>query len=239
MRDLKVVKYLAPLPYFYLGILLLALPFLLITACDLITNSDDGNFDLSKTSGFKVSIPPGGLQDDDFFPLQVGAKWHYELVHAVADTSRERFGYPKDFSVIVSNTLTVDGEKYYVVENYFFPGPELPNPALMRREGARIYVRIEEKEYLLYSFAPEDTLWSLPLYVNPTLLYPRKAKRSVFTEKAAAVTWDLNGFPGLNPVPGRTESGWADVFNPGLGRVRIFSVSQAYSTTVWDLIRIE
>lgn len=217
--------------------------FLLFTSCDLITNAfqkadDSGGFDPSKTNGFDVLVGPRVTLANDFFPLQLGARWHYELVHASVDTSWDHFGFPKDFSATVADTLTVAGVKYYVVENYFLPGGELPEPALMREEGARVYVRIEEEDRLLYSFAPEDTLWSLPLYMNPTWLYTREAKRVVFNAEKAIVSWDLHGFPGPRPMPGDTESGWGDVFNRGLGRVRIVSMSQANGLTVWDLKEI-
>ncbi len=180
MRSLNAVKFLSPFPNFSMAVLLLTSSFMLSVGCGLITDSDDGNFDVSKISGFKVRIPPGGLQDDDFFPLQVGARWSYKLVHSQHDPNEFR-SWTAEFTVSVTGTQTWRGREYFVVENYFVPGPELPTPTLMRKDGKRIYVRIEEEEYLLYSFAPEDTLWSLPLYMNPTWLIPRKAKRAIFT----------------------------------------------------------
>jgi len=244
MRNINKVNNLSSCYIFSLGVMLMSLSLLLFTGCEIMSDSSDPEdssnpeLDLSQVSGFKVSASGKCQLVPDFFPLEVGIEWTYKLVHADVDTSWEHFGFPKDFSATVVDTLTVDGKKYYLVENYFLPGGLLPDPAPMRKEGTRVYVRIEEEDHLMYSFAPEDTLWSMPLYVNPTWLVPREAKRAVFTEEAAVVSWDLIGFPGPSPIPGDAESGWGDVLNRGLGRVRIVSLSQANGLTVWDLKEI-
>lgn len=245
MRNINKVNNLSSCHISSLGILLMSLSLLLFTGCEIMSDSSDPEdssdqeLDLSQVSGFKVNVSGKDQLDPDFFPLEVGIEWTYKLVHADVDTSWEQFGYPKDFSVTVADTLTVDGKKYYLVENYFLPGGSLPDPAPLRKEGLRIYARVEEEDHLIYSFAPEDTLWSLPLYANPTWLYPREAKRTVLTDEAAVVSWDLIGFPGPSPVGVETGPGWGDFFNRGLGRVRIVSLSQIYILTVWDLKEIK
>jgi len=169
---------------------------------------------------------------EDFFPLTVGMKWSYRIVKSDFDINQENFFFPKEFTVEISQQKTIDGIKYYEVKNYFLPGPSLPEPAYMRLEDGRIFVLVNDKEYLLYSFDSADSSnWHLPMYVNPTYLYEHYINRvKLKSDEARFLCWEATNF-------GRAEAHWTDVFQKGIGRTKILSFSQAYGEVDWELIR--
>lgn len=142
-----------------------------------------------------------------------------------------RIGFPKKFTVSVIGQAIVKNRAYYRVANYFVPGPTLPDTILLRNAGDKVFVRFgsEQDEYRFYSFSPLDTTWSVPMYANPSTLYPRMACLAAFSENTATIAWDWNG---------RSEGGWQEIFQSGYGRTEIFSVSQAYGKVVWRLENI-
>jgi hypothetical protein len=181
---------------------------------------------------------------ESYFPLEVGAEWSYELVQGegFAADSLEHF------TVKVTDTETVDGTKYYVVENYFVPEPLSADKRLIRREGNWIYTRIDGKDHLLYSFGEEGDTWTVSrinkLELDPSYDTPMvPAKLTALTADTAAIAWNLRGFPGPDPNPGRVSgteqqrgeihSGWGELFAKGKGRAQLVWVSQAYGTLVW------
>jgi len=175
--------------------------------------------------------PTSNNNMSDFFPLDVGMKWNYRIVKSDFDTNKENFFFPKEFTVEVSQQKMIDGRRYYEVKNYFFPGPSLPEPAYMRVEGARVFVLVNDKEYLLYSFDFADSSsWHLPMYANPTYLHDSYTSRVMLNSTKAEFLWWL----GTNF--GRSEAHWTDVFKKGIGRTKILSFSQAYSEVDWALL---
>ena len=163
--------------------------------------------------------------DNDFFPLRVGMKWRYKMVKSDYDNP-----FPKEFTVEITRTKTINDTAYYEIKNYFIPGPSLPDPAYIRVEDDRVFVLINDKEYLLYSFDSADSSsWHLPMYVNPTDLedfYTNRTKLS--SDEAKFLWWYGTTF-------GRSEAHWTDVFQKGIGRTKILSFSQAYSKIDWEL----
>lgn len=205
---------------------------LLLMGCDVFSGLTGDKLDLSKTSDFEVKVRGGELQDSSFFPLRLGAVWIYKQVHG-----KEVSDSLKTFTMAVVGTHILEGTEYYVVNSYFTPGPSLPKPTLVRKSEDQVFVHIDGEDHLLYSFSGDST-WSVPMYANQSTLYARAAKRQMSTAESVVVVWDLEGFPGPKPIPGRTESGWGEVFERGRGRVRLVSVSQVYGTRVWDLIEV-
>jgi len=168
---------------------------------------------------------------NNFFPLTVGKKWHYRIVKSDFDTNKENFFFPKEFTVEVSQQKMIDDRSYYEVKNYFFPGPSLQEPAYMRVEGARVFVLVNDKEYLLYSFDSADSSsWHLPMYVNPTNL------EDFYTSRIKLGSDDANFLWWFGTTFGRSEAHWTDVFKQGIGRTKILSSSQAYGEVDWALL---
>lgn len=197
---------------------LCGLALLLLAGCGLLVNSDEPT-----------------IQQEDFFPLKLGQQWTYRITEADLDTSR--VGFPRRFTVSVVDERTVEGKKYYLVANYFVPGPSLPDTILVRSTGSKVFVRFgpEQEEHLFYSFTPADTVWNVPMYVNASTLYPRTAHLVALSDSAAAISWDLSGYPDPPFIPGRTESAWGETFRGRIGRTEIVSVSQVFGKVVWRL----
>lgn len=188
----------------------LIIVFVWITRCDLFNQCGDGT---------------------SFFPLQVGRKWHYRTVKSDFDIDKENFFFPKEFTVEVSQQKTIGGIRYYEVKNYFLPGPSLPQPAYMRHEGGRIFVLVNDKEYLLYSFDSADSSsWHLPMYVNPTDLFNYYAERIELNPHEANFSWSY--IPTLED----SEGYWYEIFQKGIGRTKILSFTQLYGNVDWELL---
>lgn len=227
----------------YVRLAMLSLLFLMSNRCDDIEDPsalEDPStpllLDLAQTSGFNLIVSGGVLPESDFFPLRAGTEWTYELVHADADTASEAFAFPTNFTASVIGIRYVDGEMYNTVANYLIPGADFSATALMREESGLVYVLIDGEEYLLYSFDSDTTQWMVPMKMGSEIIENRNAETVNLTEQSAVVSWDLSGFPGPDrPTAVDTEAGWADVFNPGLGRVRIVSMTEVYGLIVWDL----
>ena len=179
---------------------------LLMAGCDFLSESD--------------------IRQGDFFPLRIGQQWTYRITESDIDTSR--LGFPKQFTVSVVDEVILADEKYFLMANYFVPGPTLPETILVRSTGSQVFIRFdpEQEEYLFYSFTRADTMWSVPMYANPSTLYPRTARLEALAENTATIAWDWNG---------RSESGWQEIFERKVGRKEIVSVSQVYGKIVWKL----
>ena len=165
----------------------------------------------------------------DYFPLNQGQQWTYKITESDIDTSK--IGFPKRFTVSVAGEVIKADMKYFLVVNYFVPGPMLPDTSFMRVVGNQVFVRFapEQDEYLFYSFAPEDSMWSVPMYVNAGTTYPFYGSMTSSTEKFATMQWSLF------KNPDRGESHWSEIFQQELGRVEIISTSQAFGRIVWKL----
>ncbi len=195
--------------------------------------------DLAQTSDFDVTITGEALPESNFLPLKTVTEWTYELVHADADTAANDFPFPTTFTVTLKGIREFAGKRYQTVENYRVPGAKFPAPAPMRIDDDQIYVLIDNQEYLLYSFDGDLSEWTVPLNMGSETTEDRTAEMVNLTEGSAVISWGLSGFPGVDrPKAVGTETGWAEVFNPGLGRVRVVSVTEEYGLTVWDLQEI-
>ena len=185
-----------------------------------------------------VNNTENNLEDGDFFPLKVGQQWTYKITESDMDTSRIR-SFPKEFTISVIGDVTLADQKYFLVTNYFIPGPNLPDTILLRNSDNQVLMRFgpEEEEYLFYSFSASDSVWRVPMY-NPTTLNEWEAKL-VRSNGIAAISWNLDGYPDdppYGPPGGRIESGWGETFKRGIGKTEIVSVSQVYGKIVWELI---
>jgi hypothetical protein len=160
----------------------------------------------------------------DFLPLSVGWQWTYKITESETDISKINF--PKRLTVSVVGELIVSDQKYFLVENYFVPGPYLPDTILVRVSDNQVFMRFnsEQEEYLFYSFTPTDSTWSIPMHVNPETLYPYKAELTALSDQTATIDWNLRG-----------GSRWQEIHRRGEGRIRIVSVSHGYGKIVWDL----
>lgn len=193
---------------------LLFIALIWVTGCNLLTQSNESD------------------KDATFFPLSVGKKWQYRIVKSDFDINNDSFFFPKKFTVEIVQIKTINDIDYYEIKNYFLPGPSLPEPAYMRIDDSQVFVLINTKEYLLYSFDSADsTKWHLPMYANPTDLYDCYTHRvQLNSDEAQFLWWHGTNF-------GRSEAYWTDVFQKGIGRTKIISFSQAYGEVVWELIR--
>lgn len=205
----------------------------LLMGCGSILGPDE--LDLSKTDRFAV-VKIGKIKDYDFFPLQTGLHMQYQVVHKDPEATEwenlvnEKF--LRDFTISILGKQEIEGKEYYAVLNYRMPGRALPDTIFMRKDNNRIFAKLpNQEEFLLYSFTMEETTWGgEPLGHN-------KAERTLLSGKSAAISWDLDKFPGPNPfVTGPEESGWGEVFNQGKGRVRMAYFGPF--TVVWDLTAI-
>jgi len=197
-------------------IILLSFVSVLLNGCDILSSSD--------------------VQKEEFFPLKVDQHWTYIRTDSDMDTSR--ISFPKQFTVSVVGEMVLSGEKYFLISNYFVPGPKLPDTIYARTADNRVFIRFSPKQedYLFYSFNPSDSIWSVPMYVNPSTLNPREATLITYSNSIVAVSWDLFGYPNNPPfTTGRTESGWGETFKRGVGRTEIYSISQAYGKIVWKI----
>lgn len=130
----------------------------------------------------------GYLFDSDesgtnFFPLKTGQQWTYRITESDMDPSR--ISFPKRFTVSVIGEQIVENKRYYLVANYFVPGPALPDTILVRSAGRKVFVRFapEQEELLFYAFAPPDTTWSVPMYAGPTTTYSHYGSLTNLTDK--------------------------------------------------------
>jgi hypothetical protein len=204
---------------------LLALIVLLLAGCD--TQSEDPD-----------------NQTDSFFPLRVGQEWTYELTESDVDTNI--LPWPLRTTVSVLGDRTIAGKRYFLLHNYFIPGPNLPDTILVRNEGSRVFIRRfahddadlfdyfapDEEAYLFYSFAPTDTALTIPMYVNPEWIVPYFGFQVDFTDTSAAVHWFDTRYQ-------RYPSQWQETFERGAGRTQIVSTSQAYGRVEWRLVQID
>ncbi len=227
----------------YVILAILSLLLLLSTSCNILNENcnNDGVLDLNQVDCFDVDVSGNGQLESDFFPLRVGTEWTYELVYADYDTASENFILPKEFTFSVTGTQTVEGKRYYIIDNYFIPGSTSLEPTLLRKEGDRVYVLRDSSENLFYSFVNENNRWETPIPLSPTAVLNHFGEVVVLSEGYAVVSWSLYNWEkkGPNPVTGEYRIGSADIFNAGLGRVRIVSVSQWWGLTVWDLKEIK
>lgn len=178
----------------------------------------------------------GASDGETFFPLKTGQQWTYRITESDMEVSR--ISFPKRFTVSVVGEQTVENKKYYLVANYFAPKPTPPDTILVRSTGSQVFVRFvpEQEEHLFYTFAPPDTTWSVPWYTGPSTDYARKAALVARRNSSAAISWDLRGYPDNPPfIHGRTESGWGETFERGIGRTEIVSSSQGFGKIVWKL----
>jgi len=95
---------------------------------------------------------------NDYFPLQVGNTWTYELSAPGHDLDG------KILSVTIVDTKSVDGKKYFLFKSDF-PSIESPwDSALFRISNLRVFRRINDKDYLWYDFeAQKGHSYQIPL----------------------------------------------------------------------------
>jgi hypothetical protein len=165
---------------------------------------------------------------DRFFPLKVGQEWTYEVTESSVDTSDFGDIFPTRFTVAVVDKRSVDGKIYFLLHNYFVPGPFLPDTVLVRNDDSRVLIRLhpEDDEIVFYSFAPPDTAWSVPMYANPDWLLPSWALLEEWSDQSATVLWR----PGI-------ESYWRETFETGVGRLEIRLSTADFHPVVWTLDR--
>jgi hypothetical protein len=189
-------------------------------------------------SGALLMVAGCGLFSDDesddlanrLFPLNVGEEWTYEVTDSSLDPTQFPPDTPYTFTTSVLGTHTIAGKRYFLLHNYYIPGPYLPDTVLVRNEGERVFIRLhpEDDELLFYSFAPPDTGWAIPLYANPDLVWQGYANLENWSDHYATVRWFAH-----------QESYWQEIFSADAGRVQIRSFSQAYAYIVWTLKRPE
>lgn len=228
-----------------IGISLLVMCLILGSGCDsAFFSQNSSEIDLDQFSGFDVEIA-GKATDSTFFPLQPGTNWRYELVYS--DVDPEQLPFPEAFVTSVEAVHTIDGMDYYVVNNYFLPSAspeidvrdrhsadEMEYPMLLRFSDNQVYLLIEDEEQLFYSFSEDLSKWNVNMYAGEFRSVVT-ARLEVYQDDNAAIGWDYPGFMGSESYPSRAEAGWGDVFERGIGRVRIVSGSQGYGEIVWDL----
>jgi len=76
-----------------------------------MSDSSDPELDLSQVSGFKVSVSGKGQLDPDFFPLQVGTEWNYELVYLDSSVWGVTYSSLQNLTISVTGTQTDGGDK--------------------------------------------------------------------------------------------------------------------------------
>ncbi|MBD3275639.1 MAG: hypothetical protein GF372_10025 [Candidatus Marinimicrobia bacterium] len=212
--------------------------------CSLGTNPNDQyrefgeDLNLSDYGNNKVKIQ-GNVSKNSFFPMAMGLEWTYKLVYS-SNTNGQEDDSLSQIRVKITEKREIEGKIYFVFDSYFLPGPQLPKPAFIRKEGENVYTYIGGEEYILYSFSSNKNAWIIPLFVNHNDTNDFNIERTVNTDNTAAFALnDLYYFPSDSAITGRSEHGWGEIIEKGLGRARIESYSMIYGKRVWNLVNLK
>ena len=154
---------------------------------------------------------PPFVDPESYFPLQVGARWTYRRV---GDTEG-----PETVTTKVTGTTSINGREYFLVEDSLIKQARkvLPDTLLLRKEGSRIYLFLDDREHLLYEFsAPHG-----PMCV-PTIQTREISSCRLSAGPGCALFYVYDSLPGK----------WVELFAPDIGKIQVLGLNYM---SLWQL----
>ena len=168
----------------------------------------------------------------DYFPLQVGNLWVFEKydLHGYSTSSMGTF------SIQVVDTTSIADTTYFLITQDWTA--RIPDTVYARKEGQKIFWRLEDREWLAYDFAaPQGSSWELflPYFGNYP---PAQVRANALSEDGldqGIGTDPSRRYFGFEPYP--FESDWYEVYLADVGPVFI----KYYPTELeaWDIGRLK
>lgn len=191
-----------------------------------------------------LSFPDRDVSQNEYFPLDVGEVWTYRLV-----SPAQPLPHPKEIATRVLGVERTQNQTYLLVKNLFPHKSSSPDTAmtfLLRKEGTMIFLFIkgredlrynagmgdvpfhQDREFLLYDFSDLERkkAWTVPLFVNPALLYNYSVERTRGEVDSSEVHFRFS--------LGR-ELWWEETFSRGIGRTKVILSSQVFGLIRWQL----